>query len=282
MYTDSQSIYFQAYNSFLPSAPYFIGTVTKILPVDMIFFLGGAIQQTGTVLFENDHGQPIVSKYYFLILSNYSGEYEINEMESIIEYRFRDHMPVTAVIMYPEIFKTKKLNGSPLTAALNQPGCCIYNGHNSDLFLLPQRSSTIWKEENEKNFAYGWQLTRSFYEGAAFYRFASQLNMAAFMLHQSAEHALKTILHLCMGDATAIHTIERLLELAAMFNCRLQDLFKPEKTEDKKLLQLLDSAYLDARYSSEFTIHDNELSVLMDRIKCIHIVLEDVWKQIKQ
>jgi hypothetical protein len=78
------------------------------------------------------------------------------------------------------------------------------------------------------------------------------------------------------------HTIERLLELAAMFNCRLQELFKPEQIEDKKLLQLLDSAYLDARYSSEFIIQDNELSVLMDRIKCIHIVLEDIWTQIKQ
>lgn len=199
----------------------------------MIFFLGGAIHQMGTVLFKNDHGQPIVSKYYFLILSNYSGEYEIHEMESIIECRFRDRMPVTAVIMYPGIFKTKKLNGSPLTTALNQPGCCIYNGHNSDLFLSLQRSTTMWKEENEKSFTCGSKLTRSFFEGAVFYHFAGQLNMAAFMLHQSAEQALKTILHLCMGDAIAIHDIERLLELAAIFNSRLQDLFKTERLKTK-------------------------------------------------
>jgi hypothetical protein len=85
-----------------------------------------------------------------------------------------------------------------------------------------------------------------------------------------------------MGDAIAIHTIERLLQLAAMFNCRLQEVFKTEKIEDQKLLQLLDSAYLDARYSNSFTIQDYELSMLTDRIKCIHAVLQDVWKQIKE
>src|SRR5690606_36561620 len=118
---------------------------TKILPVDMIFFLSGAVRQhnTGTILLKNGCGLAEVSKYYFLILSNYSGEYEINEMESIIEQRCGERMSVTAVIMYPGVFKTGKLNGSRLVAALNHPGCCIYNSSHSNLFSLPQGKSTI-------------------------------------------------------------------------------------------------------------------------------------------
>jgi uncharacterized protein len=140
----------------------------------------------------------------------------------------------------------------------------------------------LWKEECEKNFAFGWQLSQSFYSGANFYRRANQKNLAVFMLHQSAEHALKTILRLHMRYVLEIHMIDYLLKSAASYSVQLRNAFKPSDPVDQKLLRILDKAYLDARYSYDFQVCDDELSMLTDRIKCIHAALEDIWKQINK
>jgi HEPN domain-containing protein len=140
----------------------------------------------------------------------------------------------------------------------------------------------LWKKECEKKFAFGWQLSQSFYAGAEFYRCANQKNLAVFMLHQSAEHALKTILRVHMRYVLEIHLIDYLLRSAALYSLQLRDVFKPSDPSDQKLLRILDNAYLDARYSYDFQVCDNELSILTERIKCIHIVLQDIWKQINK
>jgi HEPN domain-containing protein len=147
---------------------------------------------------------------------------------------------------------------------------------------LPVIKGSLWKEECEKNFAFGWQLSQSFYAGAEFYRCANQKNLAVFMLHQSAEHALKTILRLHMRYVLEIHMIDYLLKSAASYSVQLRDVFKPSDPGDQKLLRILDNAYLDARYSYDFQVCDNELSMLTDRIKCIHAALQDIWKQINK
>lgn len=143
----------------------------------------------------------------------------------------------------------------------------------------PVTKSTFWKEECEKRFCFGWQLSQSFYAGAEFYRWANQKNLSAFMLHQSAEHALKTILRLHMKYVLEIHMIDYLLQSAAAYSVQLRDVFKRSDPGDQNLLRILDNAYLDARYSYDFQVCDDELSMLTDKIKCIHAVLQDVWKQ---
>ena len=146
----------------------------------------------------------------------------------------------------------------------------------------PVIKGSLWKEECEKNFVFGWQLSQSFYAGAEFYRCADQKNMAAFMLHQSAEHALKTILRLHMRYVLEIHLIDYLLKSAASYSVLLRDIFKRTDPGDQQLLKILDNAYLDARYSYDFQVCNDELSMLTERIKCIHIVLQDIWKQINK
>jgi HEPN domain-containing protein len=146
----------------------------------------------------------------------------------------------------------------------------------------PVTKGPFWKQECEKNFAFGWQLSQSFYAGAEFYRYDNQKNLAVFMLHQSAEHALKTILRLHMSYVLEIHMIDYLLKLAESYSVQLRDVFKPCDSGDQKLLRILDNAYLDARYSCDFQIAEAELLMLTDRIKCIRNALQDVWKQINK
>ena len=153
---------------------------------------------------------------------------------------------------------------------------------NTNSVSSPVISGALWKEQCEKNFAFGWQLCRSFYAGAEFYRSTNQKGMAVFMLHQSAEHALKTILRLNMRYVLEIHLIGCLLKSAAIFSARLQEVFKPSDPCDERLLHILDSAYLDVRYSHDFQVGDQELSMLTERIKHVHVVLQDVWKQINK
>lgn len=278
---NTKSIFRQAYESFISSASYFIDIIKKIMPAEMIFFLGGSIHQhnTGTILYEEAPMQPKISEFYFLILIPYCSEFEINQLEYMIEYRCRERMPVTVIIRFTDIFEAELPKIAWLSPILNEPGCCIYNSGNRPLPSLTDAEISLGKAENARTFEHGWRLAQNFFAGAEFYHYANQPGMVAFMLQQSAEHALKTILRLYLGDADPIHDIKRLLQLTGVLSSQLKGLFSAANGEDQYLLNLLDSAYLDSRYTNSFIIEESELSAITGKVKDIHTILQHIWEQ---
>lgn len=123
----------------------------------------------------------------------------------------------------------------------------------------------------------GLEKAREFLTGSELYRLRKQYAMAAFMLHQSAEQALHTLLKAGTGYHAHTHSIERLLLYASLVSYQLLDLFPRQTERDKRLFTLLQKAYIDTRYK-DYSISDDELLCLSEKVKHIHRLLAEVEK----
>ena len=113
----------------------------------------------------------------------------------------------------------------------------------------------------------GINKVNEFIAGAALYQVRLQYTMAAFMLHQAAEHALHSIFKKATGLHINTHNIDKLLRYCTMVNYKMPSIFPRNKANNEKLFQLLQKAYIDTRYKDDFTIKNEELNAIMEGVK---------------
>ena len=90
--------------------------------------------------------------------------------------------------------------------------------------------------------------------------------MAAFLLHQAAEHIYQAILLAFTGYKPTTHNLDKLRRYTNRFSVELAQVFPRDNPEEDELFRRLLSGYVDARYKEEFSISEVEISQLLERI----------------
>lgn len=104
-------------------------------------------------------------------------------------------------------------------------------------------------------------------------------NKAAFELHQTAEHSYKAALLVFTGRTPLEHFLEVLAVEAGEFSPDLSRVFPTKTQRQKDLLELLDSAYIGARYDPDFYITQDELKYLARHVKRLLELTEKICKE---
>lgn len=121
-----------------------------------------------------------------------------------------------------------------------------------------------------------------FHKAKSFYlQYESALNIpdykvAAFDLHQAAEHASKAVLLIFGGECPQEHHLDILGDLAADYCPELKGTIPRGTDEEKELFELLDYAYIGARYDMHYKITKKQLEQLSPCVKKLHKVTERV------
>ncbi len=97
---------------------------------------------------------------------------------------------------------------------------------------------------------------------------------SAFHLHQACEHAYKTILLIFAGESPQEHHLDVLGDIAADYCPDLIGVIPRETPEQKALFELLDYAYIGARYDRSYKITQEQLAALIPCVKKLHEVVE--------
>ena len=95
------------------------------------------------------------------------------------------------------------------------------------------------------------------------------LNKAAFFLHQAAESYLTAAGLYLTGYRPHTHRLDELIKQAARGNAAFINALPRTTKEDRRLFNLLQSAYVDARYESTFDISENDLAELKTRVESL-------------
>lgn len=105
------------------------------------------------------------------------------------------------------------------------------------------------------------------------------LNNAAFMLHQTTERYYTTILLVFTDYRPKEHDLYR-LDLRVR-NCdRRFDVFPRESEDEKKRFELLQKAYIDARYKmDEYSIARDDLVYLAERVNLLRDRTEEICRE---
>ena len=94
-----------------------------------------------------------------------------------------------------------------------------------------------------------------------------RFNKAAFELHQAVERFFSAILLTFTGYKPKTHDIEKLDRQASDLAPEFFTVFPRATPEQKRLFELLKSAYIDARYKRDFVITREELDYLASRVR---------------
>lgn len=104
-----------------------------------------------------------------------------------------------------------------------------------------------------------------FYKSAVSFKEDNQ-HLTSFMLHQSAEFALRGLALALYGREKKTHSINVLLSVVALVEPSISDIFPEDTKIEKELIVQLDEAYSNARYDVDFSMEREFYPILFERI----------------
>lgn len=227
----------------------------------------------------NSTSQCITEYFILIILEDYANK-EICEWQDKIEANCKELLPVTTIVLQKDTF-TKWLNeGHPFATSVQQSAEVIYNVKNysfPDLHMVNHGTDT---NNIKKNLLEGLTKAKEFLVGSELYQIRKQHGMAAFMLHQSVEQVLRNLLKAGTGFHISTHNIERLLRYAFWINRKIYEIFPLNNESEKRLFSLLQRAYIDSRYTENYTVSFYDLHTITEKVRMMLLIFEEWSKKV--
>lgn len=96
--------------------------------------------------------------------------------------------------------------------------------------------------------------------------------LVVFMLHQAAELTYRAILQSLNGYDKKSHEIRVLAKCVRPRARKLHSILNADTPEDKHTIELLDRAYLSARYDEQYNIAEKDLETIFKKVKLLQEV----------
>lgn len=107
---------------------------------------------------------------------------------------------------------------------------------------------------------------QKFAKGASFYLSEGDFKEAAFLLHQAIEQAYATLLLVLTNYSPASHNIKHLRGLAESHARQLAEIWPRDQQRYVSWFNILNEAYVKARYSKHYEISGAALTWLLERV----------------
>jgi len=106
-----------------------------------------------------------------------------------------------------------------------------------------------------------------------------EMKIASFLLHQTAERFLSCILLVFTNYRPQTHNIKALYNFAAQHAEELKKVFPQDSKFNRRCFELLKRAYVESRYSEHYSITEEELRWLAERVDGLQILTEKLCKE---
>lgn len=246
--------------------------VMDTVPLEKLYLLGLAVTHRRI---ETLFSVPSVtcrtpSHYWLLALVADNHDNSLNNLQDKIEQHLYSLLPATAIVLTVSQFLEWAKTGHPFAVSVQEKGFVLFE--KSAAILSPAKIKNLQElaKENGQLFEQTKIKVREFLAGAELFVMRVQYKMAAFMLHQAAEQAMRTMLIINTGLRLNTHSIDRLLRCCALFCYRLPDLFPRQTNKEKVLFQLLQKAYIETRYRNDYSIKLDQLIAVIRQVQKLY------------
>ena len=141
--------------------------------------------------------------------------------------------------------------------------------------LTPEKKKEIQKEDFWEWFG-SWDRLFEFYEMGYERRY---LNEAVFLLHQTVEKHITWYLLVKSWYRPKTHDLKELMDFLVNLDNRFENWFDLTKPEDEKHFELLKKAYIEARYSYNYRITQDELKFIEKKALELRRLIEELCKE---
>ncbi len=262
-------------DSFKEQHQQLVDIILKACAVEKIYLLGSTLltSRTESIFMPDTASCRQVGHYYLLVIIK--SEQGHNQAQDTIENNCQHFIPVTAIVLSDERFEEWLLEGHPFAHAVYTKAILLHGEKETTNLSVATKDKTAIQKENNTIYTAGLNKVEEFLAGADLYRIREQNKMCAFMLHQAAEQSLHTLLQLKTGLRVVTHNLDKLYRYCCMVCYQLPEIiFGSNKENDKRLFNLLQKAYIDTRYKSDYFINTVDLLALTELINRLLKVLK--------
>ncbi len=127
---------------------------------------------------------------------------------------------------------------------------------------LAEKATAVFNEAHKK--------ADSFLHGAANFRSDRDNELTAFMLQQAAELLIRGVITALSGNCPKTHSFNELIKPLRRYLPQLDYIISANATDEERLLNILEKAYLDSRYANNLIINDADIHLLSEAIELLH------------
>ena len=192
--------------------------------------------------------------------------------------------PVDLIVHNVQFVNEQLSHGVPFFLDIKKEGIVLLNRGKMKLVNARKLAPDERKEIAEKDLERWMTKGRDFYEVYKYLKGGiestpNRLNLAVFNLHQATEHFFIAIQLVFTCYNPKGHDIHKLSNIVGHFGFDIHDIFPQDNDEEKYLFELLRRSYVDARYSSSFSISEKELEILVKRVQRIGTEIEKLCRK---
>lgn len=213
------------------------------------------------------------SDYDILVIVNERRFAEYEFWDRATDHLNRDPLigvPVGVIVHSARDMNNFLRNGQYFFADIRKEGVVLYEMDDRELAepgaLTPGDALRIAREHYE----YRLPHARVFIKGAKYYLDEGHLTESAFLLHQSIEQAYTAALLVLTNYSPPSHNLKFLRKLAEDRDLRLVDAWPRDQHRYEAWFNILNEAYVKARYSQHYQISEEALRWLMTRTEYLH------------
>ena len=173
----------------------------------------------------------------------------------------------------------KLVKGQYFFSDIKKEGCMLFDSGNFELAGEEKQTPEEKQRIAQEHFDYWFEEAQDFFDGYTFYLNKKKYSIAAFLLHQSAEHAFKTVLLVFTNYFPKEHWLALLNPMAAGEDSSLTGIFACETKAEKERFKLLDEAYIGGRYDPKYKISKADLELLEVQVRQLLELTEQVCKR---
>jgi len=227
------------------------------------------------------------SDYDLLIVVNSHKATESSDYWENASARFVRELTVTKQLETPVNFIVHSLHevndqlarGRPFFVDIARDGIALYEAPGHPLASPRPLSPTETREEAQANFDQWYPSAQRFAKLAEVAIADGFRNEAAFLLHQTIERLYHCMLQVLTLYSPKSHRLSVLRSHAERIDSRLIAAWPRDSKFARRCFASIDRAYVDARYSPNYSIADDELDWVVGHVTRLRDIVADICRE---
>jgi HEPN domain-containing protein len=221
-----------------------------------------------------------ISDYDFLVVTKNHSDKTSTQESTVLDRVDRYEPPVNLEIHEIDYINEGLGWGQYFFADIINEGVLLFDTQACEFVKPRQLSPTEEKQRAQDYFDLWFPKSSGFLKVADFCLQERDLKIGAFNLHQSAESLFYALLLVFTGYKPKVHNLWKLRKKTKPYSEELFLIFRAETDKNEEhLFDLLKRGYIDARYKQDYSITEQELSTLIERVKLMIPIVENICKQ---
>jgi HEPN domain-containing protein len=234
-----------------------IETIIRITNAEKLFWSGFTI---------NNRNKP---QFDFLVLLPKNAKYSYSDYLAQVQAKCSE---IGSVLIWcnkiNEVYKQLR-EGHIFYSAVCTDGLIVYDNKRLPLPEKAVIDIAAIKVKARNIFNDAFHNAKSYLDGAEYFATSNQYKQAAFLLHQATEQALRALLTSLTAFTTFSHNLKTLIRHTGFCAPDLDAIFPKNTDKEMALFNILNNAYVLARYGPNYEINQEQVMLLLDRVNSL-------------